>query len=99
MRRRWIVLFGLVLVVGGCAGTRPCMVIPGQIELARDVRDAARVARDEKKADLDRWVQNVEQSRTKLARLTEERDLLKAQVSGSPAAVQGTQKKAEEKKK
>jgi hypothetical protein len=98
MRRGWAIPLGLILGVSGCAGTKPCLVIPAQIELARDVRDGAKTTREEKKAEYERWVQNVEQSRTKLARLTEERDQLKKEVGGSPTEGQGT-KKEEEKKK
>ena len=98
MRRGWMLPLSLVLLVTGCAGTKPCMIIPAQIELARDVRDSARASRDEKKTEYERWVQNVEQSRTKLARLAEERDQLKAEVGGSGAGSQGTQKKEEGKK-
>jgi hypothetical protein len=85
-----------VLVVSGCAGTKPCLVIPAQIELARDVRDAAMRTRDDKRTEYERWVQNVDQSRTKLDRLTEERDQLKKEVSGSSS--EGTQKTEEKKK-
>jgi len=99
MRRSWLIPFGILFAVGGCAGTKPCLVIPAQIELARDVRDAARVTMDERKGELDRWAQNVEQSRTKLDRLTEERDQLKKEISGGSAGSQETPKKKEETKK
>jgi hypothetical protein len=99
MRRGWLIPLGLFVAVTGCAGTKPCMVIPAQIELARDVRDAAMATRDEKKAEMDRWVDNVKQSRTKLERLTEERDQLKKEISGGPTAKQVPPKKEGEAKK
>lgn len=76
MRRGWVVLplAGLWLV--GCAATKPCVIIPAQVELAMDARNYAQQAYDAKKADLDRWLQNVEQSRSKLARLLEDREEL-----------------------
>lgn len=73
-------------VVGGCAaGQKPCMVIPAQIELARDVRDAAEGELESKQADLARIRTNLEQSKLHLARLIEEREQLKKEVGGSPA--------------
>lgn len=98
MRRGLLIPLGLLIAAGGCAGTKPCLVIPAQIELAKDVRDAARVTMDDKKSELERWAQNVEQSRTKLERLTEERDQLQKEVSGGSAGSQQTPKKQEETK-
>lgn len=99
MRRGLLIPLGLLIAVGGCAGTKPCMVIPAQIELARDVRDAARATREEKLGEMNRWAQNVEQSRTKLDRLTEERDQLKKEVSGASTEAKETPNKKEETKK
>jgi hypothetical protein len=99
MHRGWLIPLGLFVAVTGCAGTKPCMVIPAQIELARDVRNSGLATRDEKQAELDRWVQNVEQSRTKLERLTEERDQLKKEISGGSTEKQVAPKKEGEAKK
>jgi predicted nuclease with TOPRIM domain len=75
-----------ILGLAGCAaGTKPCMIIPAQIELAADVRDAARGKVDERKAEYQRLRVSLEQSETRLARLTEERDQLKKEVGGTPA--------------
>ncbi len=106
MDRRWWASFALILGLGGCAaGTKPCMVIPAQIDLARDVRDAARATLEEKKAEYQRWVQNLEQSQTKIARLNEERDQLRTEVGGAtpgqatPADTSGAKSKAKEEEK
>ena len=85
------------LILAGCAGSRPCMVIPAQIELARDVRDAARAELEAKKADHQRWVHNVEQSRMKIERLTEERDDLRKQVGDTESLPKEEEKKEEKK--
>lgn len=75
-----------VLGLAGCsAGTKPCLVIPAQVELATDVRDAAKGKVEERRTDLKRMQLNFEQSQTRLARLTEERDQLKKEVGGTPA--------------
>lgn len=81
---RWLAAFVLLGMSGCAAGTKPCMVIPAQVELAADVRDAARGKVDEKKAEYQRMKLNMEQSQTRLARLTEERDQLKKEVGGTP---------------
>ncbi|MDM7913997.1 MAG: hypothetical protein ACE15D_00490 [Candidatus Eisenbacteria bacterium] len=85
------VLGGLaVLALAGCSqGPKPCMIIPAQIELARDVRDDAQAKLTEKQKDADRWKITIEQSRARIARLTEERDQLKQEVGGSGSGASG----------
>ncbi|MBM3286798.1 MAG: hypothetical protein FJY88_05555 [Candidatus Eisenbacteria bacterium] len=91
MRRGRVVLPLAVLCVAGCAATKPCMIIPAQIELAMDTRNYAQQAYDAKKADLDRWLQNVEQSRSKLARLMEDREeLLRETAAEGGSAKEGS---------
>ncbi len=74
-----------LILAAGCAGSaqKPCMVIPAQIELARDVRDQAQKNLDDKQADLARIKSNLEQSKLHMARLIEERDQLKKEVGGT----------------
>ena len=75
-----------VLGMAGCAaGTKPCMIIPAQIEIAQDVREAARGRMEQRKVDLTRIQSTLEQNRTRLARLQEERDQLKREVGSAPA--------------
>lgn len=80
---KWVV--GIIVTVAaltsGCAaGTKPCMVIPAQIELAEDVREAAREGMERRKGDYTRIKLSMEQSQTRLARLLEERDQLQKEV-------------------
>ncbi len=91
MRMREAILWGVgavaLLLGAGCAasGSKPCMTIPAQIELARDVRDTAKDNLQDKQNDLGRIKSNLEQSKLHLARLLEERDQLKKEVGGAPA--------------
>ncbi len=74
-----------LILAAGCAGSaqKPCMIIPAQIELARDVRDQAQKNLDDKQAELARIKSNLEQSKLHMARLIEERDQLKKEVGGT----------------
>ena len=76
-----------LLLGAGCAasGSKPCMTIPAQIELARDVRDDAKGNLEDRQNDLGRAKSNLEQSKLHMARLMEERDQLKSEVGGTPA--------------
>ena len=66
--------------LAGCSGTKPCLVIPAQLELARDTRDSAKETLDDKIKELDRWQNAVVQSRARIDRLTEDRDELKTEL-------------------
>jgi hypothetical protein len=85
-RSAWLCGLGALLLGAGCAasGSKPCMIIPAQIELARDVRDEAQGSLEEKQADFARTKSNVEQTKLHMARLVEERDQLRKEVGGSP---------------
>jgi len=91
MRMHDIAVWGIgavsLMVAAGCAssGQKPCMIIPAQIELARDVRDASRGSLEERQTDYARIKSNLEQSKLHMQRLIEERDQLKAEVGGAPA--------------
>lgn len=95
MRIREARLLGLgavaLLFGAGCAssGSKPCMVIPAQIELARDVRDRAKDNLEDKQTELGRIKSNLEQSKLHMARLVEERDQLKKEVGGEPTGKTG----------
>lgn len=85
---RLLCLGAMALLLGaGCAssGSKPCMIIPAQIELARDVRDRAKDNLEDKRTELGRIKSNLEQSKLHMARLVEERDQLKKEVGGEPA--------------
>jgi hypothetical protein len=78
-KHHWIIAV-LILGLAGCAGTKPCMIIPAQIELAEDVRDAAHAAMEKEQDQVKRWQNAIDQSRTRLERLIEDRDRLKEEV-------------------
>jgi len=87
MRRGRIWAIGvLVLGLAGCAaGSRPCMIIPAQIELARDARDVARDATEQRRTELARLKSTLEQNEARLAKYKEERDQLSKEVGGTPS--------------
>ena len=60
----------------GCAQSRPCMIIPAQIELAKSRRDKAKEAYDQRLEEVTRALTNLEASRSRLERLEEERQEL-----------------------
>jgi hypothetical protein len=60
----------------GCAQSRPCMIIPAQIELAKSRRDKAKEAYDQRLEEVTRALTNLEASRSRLERLAEERQEL-----------------------
>lgn len=74
-----LVLF-LVSGTGGCAPSRPCMIIPAQIELAKAKRDRAKEQYDRRLEEITRSLNNLEASRTRLERLEQERDELKSLI-------------------
>ena len=81
MRRiEWWIAGVLLLGLVGCAGTKPCLVIPAQVELALDTRDAAREAREKKVREMERWQNAIRQSQARLDRLKEDRDRLQKEV-------------------
>lgn len=91
--RLWGVGVAALLLGVGCAssGSKPCMVIPAQIELARDVRDEARSNLEDRQNELGRIKTNLEQSKLHMDRLVEERDQLKKEVGGGAAGAVGGQ--------
>lgn len=68
----------LLLSVSGCAQTRPCMIIPAQIELAKSKRDQIKAEFERKLDDAERARNNMEVTRSRLERMQEERDQLKS---------------------
>lgn len=78
--RQWLIAPIILLILGGCAGTKPCMVIPAQLELAADTRDAAKENVEKRRKDMERWQNAITQSQTRIERLTEDRDRLRDEV-------------------
>jgi hypothetical protein len=76
----------LLLVAAGCAPSRPCQVIPMQIEIARYTRDQLQTQVDEKKADVARSKDNLELARTRLEQMQQEKADLEKEVADSAAA-------------
>ena len=95
-QRRWLIIVALCLGLAGCAGTKPCLVIPAQLELARDTRDAAKATMDEKTKEMDRWQNAIKQSEARIDRLKEDRDQLQQELDILEPDETGTAK--EEKK-
>jgi hypothetical protein len=91
--RLWGIGAAALLLGAGCAasGSKPCMTIPAQIELARDVRDVAKGNLEDNQNELGRIKSNLEQSKLHMARLIEERDQLKKEVGGTPSGTTGGQ--------
>jgi chromosome segregation ATPase len=58
------------------------MVIPAQLELARDEMNATRLDVDNKRREVERWTNALQQGRTRLGRLQEERDQLRKEIGG-----------------
>jgi hypothetical protein len=89
-RRTGLWFAALVLVLApatsGCAQSRPCMIIPAQIELAKAKRDSAKEKYDRRLEEITRSLNNLEASRARLERLQVERDELRQLV---PAAEGG----------
>jgi len=84
-RRHWWTAGLLCLVLAGCAGTKPCLVIPAQLELAQDTRDAAQAELDKKIKEKDRWVNAIKQSNARIDRLKEDRDKIRKELEGLDA--------------
>jgi predicted nucleic acid-binding Zn-ribbon protein len=82
-QRHWWIVGLLLLGLAGCGGTKPCLVIPAQLELARDTRDAARSALDEKVNEMERWDNAIKQSNARIDRLKEDRDRLQQGLDDS----------------
>jgi hypothetical protein len=86
----WIVpVLGLALL-GGCAGSKPCTVIPMQLELARNDRDALRTQVEGKATEIKRLSESLDMSSKRLEQLRQERDellrVIEQQTADSAAA-------------
>lgn len=88
----WIVaLMGVaVAVVAGCAGSRPCMIIPMQLELAETERNQVREQVTNKETEIKRYQDGVDKAVARVEQLRQERDelqgLLEQQAADSVAA-------------
>lgn len=78
--RRGLGLSALIVAVGsggiGCAQSRPCMIIPAQLELAKSRRDKVKAAYEGRLEDVTRSLNNLEASRSRLENMKEERQEL-----------------------
>jgi hypothetical protein len=88
--KHWIVpVLGLVLMAG-CAPSRPCLIIPMQLELARTERDQLRTEVETKATEIKRLSDAMNLSSKRVEQLRQERDdllqLLKQQAADSAAA-------------
>lgn len=81
-QKHWWIVGLLFLGLAGCAGTKPCLVIPAQLELAQDTRDAAQEALNKKIKEMDRWVNAIKQSNARIDRLKEDRDKIQKELGG-----------------
>ena len=77
-RKTWMLSAAAVTLalMSGCAQSRPCMIIPAQIELAESKREQAKAAYERKLEDVTRSLNNMEVSRGRLERLETERTQL-----------------------
>ncbi len=64
------------LILGGCAGVRPCPVIPMQLELAQSERDQILEEFERKEAEVQRSDDGLRQAKTRLAQMEEEMEEL-----------------------
>ena len=84
--RRGLGLSALIVAVGsggiGCAQSRPCMIIPAQLELAKSRRDKVKAAYEGRLEDVTRSLNNLEASRSRLENMKEERQELMNLIGG-----------------
>ena len=75
--RRGLGLSALIVAVGsggiGCAQSRPCMIIPAQLELAKSRRDKVKAAYEGRLEDVTRSLNNLEASRSRLVVRSDQR--------------------------
>lgn len=62
----------VAMTLTGCAGTRPCPIIPMQLELARAGRDQILEQVERKETEVQRSDDNLRQTTTRLAQMEEE---------------------------
>lgn len=77
---------GLGLLLGaGCAKSRPCLIIPMQLNLAQsDMKTFEKQVAD-KQADVDRMKNSLEMARTRLQQLHDEEAELQRLITGAKA--------------
>jgi len=79
----------LALAVGGCSGSRPCLVIPMQLRLAQDTVDEIQKQVAAKQADIDRATNSLEMAESRLRQLEEEQAQLDGLAPASPSGTSG----------
>ena len=75
----------VLLAVLGCAQTRPCMIIPAEIDLARHTRDQAKTDMQAKQDELKRAQETLKLSSDWLTQLVSDRNDLKSVLEIQPA--------------
>jgi hypothetical protein len=75
----------LLLLGAGCARTRPCLIIPMQLDLARHDRDELRSMVDSKQSEVNRTKENLDLSVTRLQQMQQEQDDLKKAIAQQAA--------------
>ncbi len=75
----------LLALSWGCAPSRPCQVIPKQLELARYNRDQVRVQLDQKAADVARAKESLDLAQTRLQQMVDEQAELEKAVAQQAA--------------
>jgi peptidoglycan hydrolase CwlO-like protein len=74
-----------VILVAGCAGTRPCLTIPMQLKLAQsDVKGYEKQVAD-KQADVDRMKSSLDMAQSRLQQLHDEEAELQRLIEAAKA--------------
>lgn len=75
-RGGWIGVSVLVLVLAGCGTPRNCLVIPAQIDLVKERREAALKDLETKANQVDRTKNSIEHVQRRVEELQTEKDFL-----------------------
>ena len=75
----------LLVLVGGCASTKPCQIIPRQLEMAQFDRDQQKQLVDAKQSEVNRAKENLDLAKTRLQQLAAERDELQKTLTQQTA--------------
>ena len=84
-----ILLLALLLVSSCSGGKRNCLVIPAQIDLVRERREAVLVALENKAKQIDRMKASLDRTRNRFEDLQAEKALLDSLIAAEGASGQG----------
>jgi hypothetical protein len=76
-------VLALTLLTVGCGAPRNCLVIPLQVELVKERREAALQQLESRARQVDRLNSNIRQAETRIADLQREHALLDSLYGGS----------------